>query len=602
MIRKLCLMMVSCISLHASVFDWSAPLSPKAERAKFLLEGLDPLIDKALKDFGIPGLGVGVVVDGHVVLAKGYGVRDLDKGYAVNAETVFPIGSCTKSFTTFALGMLVEQRLLGWDWRMRDILPDFQLFDRDASQHATLRDLVSNRTGLSRHDFMWYNSNYSRQELLQRARYLEPLYGFRERYHYNSLMFVIASMALEKATGKTWEEFVQTNIFNPLKMHSTHCSINELKKGRNVASPYIEKGNILKKVAFRSFANVAPTAGINSTVQDMTHWMKMLLAHGTYEQKQLISPVSIQEMQSPQIINGGYPELSELLINSYGLGWDILSYRGHYCVGHDGGVDGFTSVLCLLPQDGIGVVVLSNKNRASLPRFLAYEIFDRVLELPLRGWLQIGLEGIQRSAREEAQSVDRQRKTGTTSSHSLAGFEGFYEHPAYGTVTVEKKGEQLHATLHGITYILDHWHHDVFTIAEEFPDILLSRKGEKVCFYNNWLGEVEELSIPFDWGPPPVRFKKKPDEAHSNLAYLRQFTGTYQYFHALIDVSLHGQSLVALIPGYPIFTLNPSGENEFQIREKPGYAVRFVKNENGGMEEAQLITPFGGTYSARSKR
>ncbi len=591
--------------LHASIFDWSAPLSPKAERARFVLEGMDPLIEKALKDFNIPGLAIGVVIDGHVVLAKGYGVRDVDAGTAVNAQTIFPIGSCTKSFTTFAFGMLAEQGLLGWDKIVSDVLPEFRLWDEYASQHATFRDLVAHRTGLSRHDFMWYNSTTSREELLRKARYLEPIYPFRERYHYNSLMYVITAMAIEKASGKTWEEFMRANILNPLKMHSTNFSIEELQNSSNIASPYIDKGRgQIKKVAYRAFNNVAPTAAMNSNVNDLNHWMKMLLSHGTYNHKRLISAGSIQEMQSPQIISSGYPELSELLINSYGLGWDILSYRGHYCVGHDGGVDGFTSALCLLPHSGIGVVVLSNKNRASLPRYVVYEIFDRVLELPLRGWLQLGLETVQKTQSEESpdgKKENKQRKQNTALSHPLLSYEGFYEHPAYGVLTIEKRKEQLYATLHGITYVLDHWHYNVFNIAEEFPDILFSRQGEKVCFSDNISGDVDEVAISFDWGTPPIRFKKKPDEKLSNLSYFRQFTGAYQFYNLVVEVAIQDRALVAMMPGQPLYELNPTSENEFQVREKPGYSIRFVKRPDGTIEEVQLIPPYGGTFSARPK-
>jgi CubicO group peptidase (beta-lactamase class C family) len=586
---------------NASFFEWSVPLSPKAQKGQELLEGLDQVFDQALKDFNVPGMALGVVMDGQVIWAKGYGCRDVEHCSPVTAETVFPIGSCTKSFTTFVLGMLNERDQLSWDQHVVDVLPEFRLYDEYATQHITFRDLATHRTGLSRHDFMFYNSTHSRKELVRRVRYLEPICPFRGGYNYNNLMYTVAGLAVEHASGKTWEQFIRTNVFDPLEMYSTNTSIQDLQKMGNIAYPYIEKKGVMKKMPFRDFANVGPTASINSNILDMTHWLQMLLARGVYKETALVSPTTLQEMQSPQIASAGYPDRSELLINTYGLGWDILSYRGHYCVGHDGGVDGFTSALWTLPNEGIGVVVLTNRNLNGIPRMAAYEVFDRLLGLPFRNfWIQYGLEKVQRTKKDEqeAKQVDnRMRKLGTTPSHSLEHYAGIYEHPGYGTLLLEEKGGKLQATLNGIVYTLDHWHFDVFEIGDESQDLLFSRLGEKVSFRNNLYGEIEEVGIPLDSGTPDIVFKRKSTE--HNVTYFRQFVGSYQYFNMSIDVSIRNRTLFAIMPGQPMYELLPFSENEFQIKGKPGYVLRFVKKESGEIEEALLVPPYGGSFSAR---
>ncbi|HEY4255537.1 MAG TPA: serine hydrolase [Chlamydiales bacterium] len=585
---------------YASFFSWSEPLSPRAQKAQELLVGIDEAFEKALKDFNVPGMALGVVVDGQVVLVKGYGCRDLEHCSPVTEETVFPIGSCTKSFTTFVMGILNEQDRLSWDQLVIDVLPEFRLNDEYATRHATFRDLVTHRTGLSRHDFMFYNSAHSSQELTRRIRYLDPICAFRERYNYNNLAYMVAGLAVEQVSGKTWGQFIEKNVFEPLQMHSTSTSIQDLQRKSNIAYPYVEKKGILKRMPFRDFSNVAPTASINSNVVDLAHWLQMLLNKGTYRGTQLISPTTLQEMQSAQIVSAGYPETNELLINTYGLGWDILSYRGRYCVGHDGGVDGFTSALWMLPNEGIGVVILTNRNLNGIPRMAAYEVFDRLLGLPFRNfWLEYGLEKVERTKKEQEakQSVERMRKPEAAPLHPLQHYTGVYEHPGYGMLTVEEKEGMLHATLNGITYVLDHWQYDAFEIVDELQDLLFSRQGEKFSFRHNLYREIDEVRVPFDSGTPDVVFKRKSTEY--NVAYFRQFTGSYSYYNLSIDVSIRNRSLFAIMPGQPLYELLPFSENEFQVKGKPGYVLRFVKKANGEIAEALLVPPYGGSFSAR---
>ena len=587
----------------SSESQWLAP-SLKAERARIVLEDLDAVVQQALQDFNIPGLALGIVVDGHVVLAKGYGFREMELKQSVTPNTVFAIGSCTKAFTTFAMGILMEEGKLNWDQPVLDILPEFRVWDQHATENLTLRDLITHRSGLPRHDYMWYNSSFSREELLKRLRYLEPACDIRERYNYNNLMYMTAGLAMERVAKKNWEEIVSEKILKPLEMNSTSFFIADVQKMSDFAFPHFERNGQLKRVPFRDFSKIGPGGSVNSNVNDLMHWLQMLLASGVYKNTALVSPAMIQEIEAPSVIVSGYPDNKEAILSAYGLGWRISSYRGHYHLSHDGGVDGFTASVSLLPQDKIGVVLLVNKNLSNLPYHLSLEILDRILEVPSHPWLQEALEQMQRSrktAADNKQHDDIHRKKGTTPSHLLEEFAGDYEHPGYGNLHIEVKDEKLHSIFNGITSVLNHWHYDVFSVAEELEEIFVPREGMKFTFRNNTQGEIEELLVPFESGAPDIVFKKKPDEQLTNLAYYKQFCGLYEIYNVIIEVVLRDRALVAIIPGQPIYELVPASENEFNVKSMNSYSVRFVKAADGSIEEALIILPYG-AFSAQPVR
>lgn len=216
--------------MNAGLFDWVDAFSPKAERAKTILESFDARITKALDDYNVPGLALGVIVDGHIVYAKGFGYRDFENKSPVNTETLFAIGSCTKAFTTFIMGNLVEEGLFHWDQPVIDVLPDFRLWDQYATTSLTIRDLLTHRSGLPRHEFAWYNSNISKKDMLKRLRFLQPSSDIRQRYQYGNLMYFTVGLAMEEATGKIWEEIVEEKILRPLGMKNTNFSVEETKK------------------------------------------------------------------------------------------------------------------------------------------------------------------------------------------------------------------------------------------------------------------------------------------------------------------------------------------------------------------------------------
>lgn len=604
----MCSIVACCAAIpdraEAGLFDWFKTLTPKAQRAKDTLQGIDEVVEQALKEYEIPGLALGIVVDGQVIYSKGYGYRDLEKKKAVSPDTIFCIGSCTKAFTSFLAGVLVDEGVLSWDENILDILPDFRLYDTYATQHMTIRDLLTHRSGMPRHDYMWYNSTISRSELMRRLRYLEPASEFRERYHYNNLMYFTAGYAMEEITGKSWETLVSEKILNPLEMKNTNFSIAEMENSSDYASPHLQKDDQVVRMGFRDLSLVGPAASINSNITDMTRWIEMQLNQGVYNDKTLVSSSTLQEMHSPQVVVSGTPEHKEAFLSTYGLGWGVISYRGHYYVSHDGGAEGFTSVASLLPNEGVGVVVLANKNLSTLPRFLSLIIIDRILELAPIDWYNEGLEGYLKAKESQRQlktKEDLSRKKGTVYSHPLEDYAGEYEHPGYGTVSIQFIDGKLQSTFNRINSTLDHWHYDVFVVSNESEDLLFSRVGTKLTFRTNFNGEIDELVIPFEPGASDVIFKKKPSDAFGNVAYMETFAGLYEIYGITVEIAIRDKSLVAIIPGQPLFELLPSVENEFTVKSKTGYTVRFVLGEDKAVQEVLLIQPYG-AFSAKPKR
>lgn len=590
--------------LHAGLSDWFSSLSPEAEKAKQTLEGLDATVEKALQDYEVPGIAVGIVVDGQLIYAKGFGFRDLETKKPVTPNTLFAIGSCTKAFTSFLAGMLIDEGLFDWDSFVCDLLPDFRLYDSYATHHMTLRDLLTHRSGMPRHDFMWYNGTLTRSQLMQRLRYLEPASELRERFQYNNLMYMTAGYAMEQLTKKSWEDLVAEKIFKPLEMSSSNLFIEDMQKSADYASPYLQKEEGLVRIGLRDNSVIGPAASINSNIQDLAHWIQLHLGQGVYNNTRLINLSTLQEMHSPQVVVSGTPEHKEAVLSTHGIGWGVLSYRGRYQVSHDGGSDGFTSVISLLPDEKIGVVILCNKNLTTLPRFLSAEIIDRLLRLPPINWYQEGLDAYLKSKDSLKQlklQEDITRKKGTHPSHPLDDYVGQYQHPGYGEVDIARNGDQLQLTFNRITSSLNHWHYDVFVVSEESEDLHVSRIGTKLSFHMNLNGEIDELIIPFEPGTSDVVFTKKPSNELESLSYLQQFAGLYQIYGVTVEILVKDQHLVANIPGQPVYELIPNAVNEFTVKSKIGQTVRFVLDAMNQVEEVLLIQPYG-AFSAKPKK
>ena len=274
--------------------------------AKKALHGFDAFVETALKSWKVPGLGLAIVRDGEILLVKGYGYRDVAGKIPVTGKTAFAIGSCTKAFTTFVIATLIAEGKLDWDKPVREFLPGFRMKDSVATDQLTPRDLVTHRSGLPRHDLMWYNSSFTRKEMVDRLRYLEPSEPFRAKWQYNNLMFLTSGYLIEQLSGQTWEDAVRYRVFEPLGMKSSVFRIADVKKLDDYALPYDERDDVVKPIPFREISNVGPAGSIHSTPEDMAKWVLMLLNRGKGPSKPLVGPAAVAELFMPQMVMGAF--------------------------------------------------------------------------------------------------------------------------------------------------------------------------------------------------------------------------------------------------------------------------------------------------------
>ncbi len=384
--------------------------------AKPGLDGLDEFVTQAMKDWKVPGTAVAVVQGDKVILLKGYGYRDAEKQLPVTPKTLFAIGSITKSFTVTLLGLESGEGKVDWDKPARDFLPGFKLYDPVLTEQITVRDLVTHRSGLPRHDLVWYSSDFSREDLIRRLQYLEPSKPLRNTFQYNNLMFMTAGYVASLLNGTLWEDAVSQRILRPLGMTGTNFSERETQNSPDFGQPY-RKGSDLKAEVKRipfdaqcpDRCAMGPAGEINSNVEDMSRYLVFHMSRGKLQGKQLLSENNAVQMQIPQMVIQGAPAYPEMGSQSYGMGFFITTYRGHKLVEHGGNIDGFSALLAFLPADQVGVVVLTNLDGNPLPTIIANNVFDRLLGLDPVPWNQRQLE-----PRKKERNRSRRRRTRVT--------------------------------------------------------------------------------------------------------------------------------------------------------------------------------------------
>jgi CubicO group peptidase (beta-lactamase class C family) len=563
-------------------------IDPMDERT---YKGFDQYIQKSMQNWKINGASVAVVYDNQVVFTKGYGLRDSQKNLPVDAQTLFAIGSASKAFTTLSMGILVDRGLLEWDRPVRDYLPSFKLFDDFATQRMTPRDLVCHRSGLPRHDLMWYGTSLNRQELFDRLGFLEPNKDFRTTFQYQNLMFMAAGYLIEKISGLTWEEFVKKEVFAPLGMNRSNISVEDTKKDDNISQPY----KLIKKqpvqVPFRNLDAIGPAGSINSTAEDMAKWVMLHLNDGVYGGQQVISKANIDQMHTPTtLITGAFfadlAKFEELTDNSYGLGWFMQNYRGHKIIHHGGHIDGFSSMVAFLPREKVGVVVLTNTDGSQYPFVPPFNVFDRVLGLPVIPWARRILDEDRRlelAAKKAKTQSNAERTLHTRPSHTLADYAGDYEHPAYGIVKMTITNGQLKAVYNGIPFEVKHYHYDTFEISNEMADFSM-----KVSFATDVRGQICSLSAPFEPNVKDIVFTRCADKKLTDIVYLGQLTGAYLLEGQKIIISLQGNHLVTAVPGQPVLDLEPYKDAYFTVKNAPAVSVEFRLTETGIVQSVNI--------------
>jgi CubicO group peptidase (beta-lactamase class C family) len=470
------------------------------------LEGFDDYVTNAMAEWKIPGVAVGIVKDGAVVFAKGFGVRTVGKPDPVDTQTLFAIASDTKSFTGIVLAMLADEGKIRWDAPVIEYLPWFRLADDYLTREITIRDLLTHRSGLARGDLLWVGgSAYTRTELLQRLRYLKPSWSFRSRYGYSNLMYVAAGEVAAAVEHKPWDEIVRDRILVPLGMTSTNTSVRLLPAMANVATPHAKVDGSVQAVSYTDVDNIAAAGAINSNITDMVKWVRFQLDSGVVGGKRLVTKRNFAETHTPQTvmrIDSAYREFNPFThIRSYAFGWNVLDYRGREMLSHAGNLSGMNAMVGLLPEERLGIVVLTNMEGNALRESLMYRIFDRYLGSSDRDWSRVALA--ERAAFDSIDARDQREKEakrvkGTRPTLPLDRYSGIYEDSFYGRAKVTmERGHLVLQLAPKQVGDLEHWHYDTFKIV--WRD---HRDGTNlVTFSLDGLGNVDMMRT--DAGGPP---------------------------------------------------------------------------------------------------
>ncbi|GAB4245766.1 MAG: serine hydrolase [Ekhidna sp.] len=438
------------------------------------IKSIDAYIEKARKDWNVPGMAVAIVKDGEVVLSKGYGVKEVGKKDKVDENTLFAIASNSKAFVASCLAKLVEEGKLDWKDKVRDFLPYFSLYgDEAVSSMVTIEDLLCHRVGLGTFsgDVIWYKSTKSAEEVIKNAAYVPKAFEFRDGYGYSNLMFIAAGEVIRQVTGAPWEEYVKKHFLNPLEMKNTVISVNDLND--NVATPHkptLENGTVA--IEWASWDSPSAAGGIISSVADMANWMRMNLEGGEWNGKRYLDKEQQNLLWTPhanfKLSEGSKAFIPGRHFSGYGLGWGLMDYYGTLVVSHGGGYDGMYSRVMMVPDIKLGIVVLTNTMEGiSTP--LAYYITNQYLKKDMRDWSAEFLERARssNSHKEDVEERKAKRVMDTKPALQVEDMVGTYYDPMYGEITVSEVDGVLRIAFAGTDELgatLEHWHYDTYQL------------------------------------------------------------------------------------------------------------------------------------------
>ncbi len=573
------------------------------------LSGLDTALEKLLKDWNAAGFAVAVVEKNKVVYSKGFGYRDYAAKKPVTPNTLFAIGSCTKAFTASLLGMLEKDGKLSLDKKATEYLPALHFFNSDMNEKITVRDMMTHRTGLPRHDYSWYLfPTASRDSLRQRIQYLEPNTGIRERWQYNNFMFLTQGMITEKITGKSWEENIKGKIFTPLGMSRSNLSVKNMEQDDDASLGYsLKKDSSIKQLDYFNIDGMGPAGSINSSVTEMANWIITWINNGKFNGKEIIPESYTREAISAQMaVGGALPEKEspDIYFSNYGLAWFLTSYRGHYRVEHGGNIDGFSASTSFFPSDSIGIVVLTNQNGSAIPSAARNLIADRMLKLQYRNWsneLKLAAAKATLRAKEAEKNKTSNRVAGTKPSHPLKDYEGVFNNPGYGNVEIYQRNDSLFAKTNKDSLWLRHYHYDVFEIKgfDKEEGLDTSSGGTVLNFATRDDGKIGSLNLTLEPSVKPVEFVYKPIARSISKEKLQKYVGEYELGGMTTKVYLKGETLFVFVPGQPEYETIALGDHTFKLKVLEGYSVKFdVTGDN--VTGMRFIQP-NGTFKAKRK-
>lgn len=575
-----------------------------------VLSTIGDYIEEAMASWRVPGLALAVIKGDEVLHMQGYGVRDLASQEPITPETLFAIASVSKAFTAMGAALLVDDGLLEWDKPVRDYLPDFKVSDSYAADKMTMRDLLCHRSGLPRHDLAWYGTPFDREKVIRNIAHLSFSHGFREVWQYQNLMYVTAGFLVGRLTGATWEDFTQQRIFDPLAMGRSCFSAEVMQTRGDFATPYrIKRGRAageedrLEAVPYYLDQIMGPAGSIHSCATDLANWLRVHLNEGRFGEGQFVTPGNLAQMHQPQMVmpvDGFAARLHNTTIATYGLGWFVQPYRGYTLIHHGGNIDGFSTMVAFVPQEKIGIVVLTNLDSRPLRDVLTYEVADRLLGLPDNNWNPrwhalydefFAATDLDREVAGQEQASD------APPTHPLPAFAGEYAADGYADFIVKLEEDGLQAWIAGAWYPLEHYHYDIFNL-----DLARFEQRVPVRFLMSVQGEINALSVALEPQVEPVVFKRKPltVDVSTLTALVGRFALPIEGME--LAVVLKQDRLFAIITGQTEEELLPRRLSEsgveFQVKGAADARLEFVQDEEGTYSRAILKQP-GQVFTAQ---
>lgn len=496
-------------------------LNLSAQEQKLNEEQIDSLVQKTMETFNVPGIAVAVIEDGEVVHMEGYGVRSLQNGGKVNENTLFGVASNTKAFTTAALAKLVDQGKISWDTKVREIIPSFTLYNPYVSSEFTVRDLLTHRSGLGlgAGDLMVFPaSNITKtDELIHNLRYLEPVSSFRTQYDYDNLLYIVAGEVVERVSGMPYERFVVENFLEPLEMDRTVMNFKKIEDKSNVITGHAPVDGELLPVglSFTDAANAA--AGMWSSVNDMSKWIIAQLNHGKYGenlQDSLFSEKAHKEMWSPQTIIDRTGGPYDTNFSSYGLGWFLSDVNGYKQVGHTGGLLGIVSQVTMIPELGLGIIVLTNQQSGAAFNAITNSIKDAYFgiegENRIKQYNEARLEREKRAeevVEEVWAKIEAQQKK-NSGDVNLERYTGTYKDLWFGKVEISKKDGKLYFEAENVSDLqgeMSYYKGNTFVVkwndrtlkADAFVLFQLNKNAEATGFTMEAVSPMTDFSFDF---------------------------------------------------------------------------------------------------------
>lgn len=485
------------------VFTLVFPLLVFAQTLDEKIADIDAYAKTVMTTHGGPGMAIAIVKDDKTVFAKGYGTRELGKNSPVDENTLFAIASNSKAFTTASLAILVDEKKLAWDDKVSKYLPDFQMYDPWVTSELTVRDLVTHRVGLDTFsgDLLWYETTYSADDILKRVRYLKPVSSFRTRYGYQNLMFIAAGKVVERVSGKRWCDFVTERILTPLGMKRTTCGFGNVDA--NAAFPHNESGGKLRVLPHGNVNGGYGAVALNSSVADLSKWIRTQLGKGKFEGKQIFSEAQAWQLHQPYLTQPISEQASRnnptRHFSGVGMGWFVYDYYGRKIVNHSGGLDGMLSYTVLIPEENVGFVVLTNNESPSF-QIMMNKIRDVFVNAPKRDWNTEAVEQVKRiksAADAERQKQDSERVANTKPTLEIGKYAGTYSDKLYGDIIIaEEDGKLVMRFGPSPNFVadLEHWHYDTFEIRWR-PSVAYNFPRGFVTFTIDKAGKTDELKI-----------------------------------------------------------------------------------------------------------